>query len=185
VDWQNALFAPGWLWSVVSTVLVVASLIGLYRQLRMQSAQGAWEQLEAMEANWRTGRMDRAKLDVLRALRDRPDWADVPPGAANLIGAYWERIGALVHAGHVNPRLLHSFVGGACAVWWVGLAPYVRKRRIDIDDPTEMEHFERLAASMSELDRRRGARAFDEALLRSQLTTSIARYEEDLARHNA
>ena len=32
MDWQNAIFGPGWVWSLLSMVLVVGSLLGLYRQ---------------------------------------------------------------------------------------------------------------------------------------------------------
>jgi hypothetical protein len=39
MDWQNAIFAPGWVWSMLSMVLVVGSLVGLYRQLRTQRVQ--------------------------------------------------------------------------------------------------------------------------------------------------
>src|SRR4029079_1267181 len=39
MDWQNAIFAPGWVWSMLSLVLVVGSLVGLYRQLLSQHTQ--------------------------------------------------------------------------------------------------------------------------------------------------
>ena len=39
MDWQNAIFAPGWAWSMLSMVLVVGTLVGLYRQLRTQQVQ--------------------------------------------------------------------------------------------------------------------------------------------------
>jgi len=39
MDWQNAIFAPGWGWSMLSLVLVVGTLVGLYRQLLTQHIQ--------------------------------------------------------------------------------------------------------------------------------------------------
>jgi hypothetical protein len=39
MDWQNAIFAPGWVWSMLSMVLVVGTLIGLSRQLLAQQTQ--------------------------------------------------------------------------------------------------------------------------------------------------
>ena len=39
MDWQNAIFAPGWVWSMLSMVLVVGTLVGLYRQLLSQHTQ--------------------------------------------------------------------------------------------------------------------------------------------------
>ena len=65
MDWQNAIFAPGWFWSMLSTVLVVGSLAGLYRQLRLQSARGAREQLDAIAHEWSSEWYDRCKLDEI------------------------------------------------------------------------------------------------------------------------
>jgi len=31
MDWQNAIFAPGWVWSMLSMVSVVGSLAGVFR----------------------------------------------------------------------------------------------------------------------------------------------------------
>jgi hypothetical protein len=39
MDWQYAIFAPGWVWSMLSLVLVVGTLVGLYRQLLAQRTQ--------------------------------------------------------------------------------------------------------------------------------------------------
>ena len=129
MDWQNAIFAPGWFWSMLRTVLVVGSLAGLYRQLRLQSARAAREQLDAIAHEWSSEWYDRCKLDVLRALRDKPDPTAVPTGSAFAIALYWERLGTLARSGHVDPKLLHDYNGGACPVWWAALAPIVRKVR--------------------------------------------------------
>jgi len=127
MDWQNAIFAPGWAWSMLSMVLVVGSLVGLYRQLRLQSAQGAREQLESLDREWTSERFDRCKLEVLLALRDGTDPTNVPRATAFVIAGYWERIGALARGGHHDPKLLHSFNGGACPVWWTALAPFCQE----------------------------------------------------------
>ena len=178
MDLQNALFAPGWAWSLLSLVLVVGSLFGLYRQLRLQSAQGAREQLESLDREWNTERFDRCKLEVLSALRDGRNAEAVPRAPAFAIANYWERVGALAFAGHVDRLLLHGFNGGACPVWWVALGPLVRELRIAHDDPTEYRRFEWLADQMDTLDRRAGANAFDAATLSSQLDERIAVYED-------
>jgi hypothetical protein len=165
---------------MISTVAVVTSLYGVYRQLRMQSAQGAWEQLESISEAWASERLDRAKLAVLIAVRDTKDLAAIPSSHALIIAAYWERLGALVKLGHVDAKLLYSFNGGACPLWWAALAPLVRRLRTEWGDPAEFEAFETLAARMTEFDRRGGASLFDEALLREQLDDRIATYEERL-----
>ena len=174
MDWQNAVFAPGWFWSMASTILIVGSLIGLYRQLRLQSSQGAWDQLEAIENAWGTERMDRSKLQVLLAIRDHPDRSTVPPADFTTIGGYWERIGALATTGNVDLKLLHAFNGGACPVWWVALAPVIQQLRADTGNPEEYRAFERLSAAIDRLDIRTGAGQFDEAALMGSLAGRIA-----------
>jgi hypothetical protein len=101
-------------------------------------------------------------------------------GAAQSIALYWERIAALTHGGHVDPKLLHSFNGGACPVWWAALAPFIRQLRTAYHDPTEYREFEWLAGSMSDMDRRVGASAFDEAMLAGQLDQRIAELRDRL-----
>jgi hypothetical protein len=187
MDWQNAIFAPGWVWSMLGMVLVVGSLAGLYRQLRLQSAQGAREQLESLDREWNSERFDRCKLEVLLTLRVSTDPAGgpsdptgVPRAASFAIAGYWERIAALAQGGHLDAKLLHSFNGGACPVWWTALAPFVRKVRIQNADPTEYSKFEWLAGVMAELDRRAGASDFNEELLAIQLDERIATYQDRL-----
>ena len=70
MDWQNAIFAPGWVWSLLSLVLVVGSVAGLYRQLRLQHSQGAVEQLDAFKREWYAERLLSYRLNVLVALHD-------------------------------------------------------------------------------------------------------------------
>ena len=178
MDWQNAIFAPGWFWSMLSLILIVGSLLGLYRELRLKSAQGAREQLESVDREWNSERFDRCKLEVLLALQDGADPTGVPNAAAYAIGHYWERIGALARDGHFDPNLLHRYNGGACPVWWVALAPFVRKVRVQNGDPTEYSQFEWLAGVMAVLDRRAGASTFDEELLASQLKERIVTYQD-------
>ena len=83
-----------------------------------------------------------------------------------------------MHGGHIDLKLLHSFNGGACPVWWVALAPFIRKLRAQNADPTEYRGFARLAESMAVLDRRTGASEFDDELLTSQLDLRIATYQD-------
>ena len=42
INWSGALIGPGseWFWSMLQFVIVAGTLIGLYRQLRLQSSQG-------------------------------------------------------------------------------------------------------------------------------------------------
>jgi hypothetical protein len=107
-------------------------------------------------------------------LRDRPYCFSHDPERAE------ERIAALARGGHIDPKLLHTYNGGVCPVWWVVLAPFIRQLRAVNEDETEYNNFEWLAGVMAELDRRAGASAFDEALLVSQLPSRIASFQDRL-----
>ena len=177
-----AFIGPGseWFWTAVSGIVLAVTFIAIYRQLSLARGANAREQLASSDAEWTSERLIRCKFDVLVALRDGADRASIPDGAAQSIGLYWERIGALTHGGHIDPKLLHSFNGGACPVWWAALAPFVRKLRTEYGDPTEYREFEWLAGSMRAMDRRVGASAFDEAMLAGQLNQRIAELRDRL-----
>ena len=182
-----AFIGPGseWFWTAISGIVLAVTFLAIYRQLSLQRSASAREQLDSTDREWRTELFTRCKLDVLIALSNGTESAGVPAGAALTIALYWERIAALAQAGHLDPRLLHQFNGGACPVWWVALEPFVRKVRIENEDPTEYRGFEWLAGKMAELDRRAGASVFDATLLATQLNTRIATFQGTLQMQQA
>src|SRR5690349_13915420 len=111
MDWQNAVFAPGWVWSLLSLVLVVGSLVGLYRQLRLQSSQNALDQLDRFHQEWTSERMLRHLRDAWIARRDAADPTAVPFAARYGLANFWEKVGALAKAGHADPELLWDLFG--------------------------------------------------------------------------
>jgi PAS domain-containing protein len=177
-----AFIGPGseWFWTAVSGVVLGVTFIAIYRQLRLARASSAREQLETSNRDWNTEWFARCKLEVLTALRDGPDPAGIPGATALAIAGYWERIGALAQGGHIDAKLLHAYNGGACPVWWVALAPYIKRLRSTRNDPTEYLAFERLSGVMAELDRRAGADVFTEASLARQLQERIGVLEDRL-----
>jgi hypothetical protein len=151
-----AFIGPGseWFWAGVSGLILVVTFLAIYRQLRLARSAGAFEQLAAFESELDSERMVRTELELLVALRDGVDPAQVPPGVAYVIGGFWQRTGALVRSGHLDPKLLRSGSLGAVGVWWPAMAPYARKIRIDRPQPLFLRDFEWLAGIMAELDRR-------------------------------
>jgi hypothetical protein len=92
--------------------------------------------------------------------RCRP--ASVPPGAATAIGSFWERVGYLVRAGHVDSRVIDEVFSGV-GVWWTLIAPMTSAERIAQGDPRLGEHFEWLAGTLDEMARRSGATTMDDS----------------------
>jgi hypothetical protein len=177
-----AFIGPGseWFWTAVSGIVLAVTFLAIFRQLSLQRSANAREQLDSTDREWGSELFTRCKLEVLLALSDSTEPASVPSAPAQAIALYWERIAALAQGGHLDPRLLHQFNGGACPVWWVALAQFVAKVRIDNQDATEYQGFEWLAVKMAELDRQAGASIFDATLLATQLNDRIATYQGTL-----
>jgi len=61
------LFGAGsdWFWSMCQLIVVAVSVIGLYRQLRLQSSAGASEQATALASDWNSELLHRSRLATL------------------------------------------------------------------------------------------------------------------------
>ena len=123
MDWQNAVFGPGSVWSMLSMVLVVGSLIGLYRQLRLQHDVAATEQLSGLKGEWSSERTCRAKLTILLAIQEGVEPERLPNRAVSHVGFFWQRIGYLVRSGHMDRQLVHRHLGSQVQVWRAWLRP--------------------------------------------------------------
>jgi hypothetical protein len=168
---------PGseWFWTAAGVLIAAVTLIGIYRQLRLQLAAGAIEQMETINQDFASERMSRARLVTLVALRDGASPADMPPGASD-IANFWERVGYLVRAGHVDRTLVNQYFDASIRTWWGWLAPATYFERERDDDPALHEHFEWLAGLMAEMDRKAGKTAtYDEANRASLLPLYIER----------
>ena len=117
MDWQNAIFGPGWVWSLLSMVLVVGSLLGLYRQLQLQHDASATEQLNNLLGEWSSERMCRAKLTVLLAIQAGVEPEQLPHRAVSHVGFFWQRIGYLVRTGHMERELVNRHLGPQVQMW--------------------------------------------------------------------
>ena len=177
VNWQgSAIFGPGseWFWSMAQFVLVAVTLIGIYYQLRLARSVNAFEQMREIVREWDSEQMARHALEILLALRNGVNRADVPHGAAASVGDFWEDLGLLVRTGHSDRTLIYESLSAQCRWWWAALAPFTNRSRIERNDPRIGEHHEWLAAFMADMDRKAGVGiAFDEAYFTSTLERRI------------
>ena len=178
MDWQTAIFGPGWFWSMLGVVLVVGSLIGLYRQLRLQSSQAAVEQIRVWTDDWGSERYIRYKLDILAPLLEGVDPAQLPQRSATVLENHWETIGALTRAGNLDRKLLWNTAANASQFWWGVLSPSIRRRRPE-EGAVLGEHFEWLAELMAEMDRRSGV-PISADFARQMSTESLEQFIADL-----
>ena len=181
MDWQNAIFAPGWVWSMLSMVLVVGSLAGVYHQLRLQRSQGAVEQIDAFTREWNSERFLSYRLNLLVALQGGADPALIRDALAGTLSNYWEAIGTLARAGHLDRRLLWDNHGNSCQMWWGYLGPYCRATRARMEDPAMYENFEWLRLEMDSMDRGAGTGVtYTEAVLSALLDGGVSNTRERL-----
>lgn len=173
-----ALVGPGseWFWSMLQFGIVAVTLYAIYRQIRLQAGAAAIEQASALQHDWHSSeRLMRSRLAVLEAHRDGTDVESIAPAAASEIGNYWERVGYLVRAGHIDRRLVFEYLGNAVQLWWALLAPTITILREREGEPMIHEHFEWLASAIAAMDRASGsALVYDDAYLTRHVPGAIA-----------
>jgi hypothetical protein len=162
-----ALIGPGseWFWTALSGIVLAVTFIAIWRQLAMARSASAREQLVAWDREWDTERQMRYRRDILVAIRDGADHADLPEGSAMGVVVWWEQIAQLDHDGHIDRKALYSRYGRLCQLWWAILAPYIRRARTRSGVPQMFGDFEWLAGRLAEMDRRAGKPIVDETAL--------------------
>jgi hypothetical protein len=177
----SAIFGPGseWFWSMASFVVVVVSLAGIYRQIRLQAHASATEQLAEFRREAYSEQMLRCVLDVLVALRDHKDPADIPDGAVLKIGDYWENMAVLARSGHRDLKLLWRYDPASSQLVWAWIAPWVRKVRAESRFGLPSYHdLEWLAGAMAKMDRQAGRQVITPVVVMNQLATSITLHHQ-------
>jgi hypothetical protein len=178
-----ALIGPGseWFWTALSGLVLAITFLGIYRQLRIARSANAFDQLNRLSDNWESERMNRHKLQVLVAVRDGADPANVPSGAAGYVRDFWEDMALLIRAGHIDRRLVHESFAAPCRAWWATLAPVVRRLRVEAADPRLSHDHEWLAGVMAEMDTKAGVgQAYDEGFIARTLDERIQRAQDQI-----
>jgi hypothetical protein len=174
------LIGPGseWFWTAVSGLILAATFVAIYRQLRMQRAANAVEQIEEWSREAEKEEFHRAALEILFFLRDGGDPARVPDAAARAIGTLWERFGLMCRIGSRDPKVLWLLESDAAQGWWQMLEPRTRRRRAETGDATINESLEWLAGLMAKMDRRAGRPKLGWAYVEANLADWIESHQE-------
>ena len=169
---------PGseWFWTAFSGIVLAITFLAIYRQLALARGANAFAQLGALVDEYQGEGLIRKRLGALLAIRDGTAPTDIPDSPATAIANFWEKLGALVRAGHIDRTLIAEGFSGAND-WWGILAPWVRKVRVEDANPSLFEHFEWLAGSLVQLH---PALAFDQGRFDRGLEQRILAIEADL-----
>ena len=162
-----AFIGPGSEWSAaVSGIVLAVTFLAIYRQLRMARSANAFAQSDALGRTWASERMVRFRLSVYLAVAGGSAPEAVPDSAARVIGDYWDNVGMLVRAGHIEMSIAFENLGYVCQLWWALLRPALSRTRASLNVPGAWEHFEWLAGVLAALDRKAGTLiVFDESYL--------------------
>jgi hypothetical protein len=150
------LFGPGseWFWSMLQSVVVAITLVGIYVQLRQARAASAFNQAGALQEQWEAERMVRRRLAIAVALRDGGPDADLE-ALCKPIANFWEGVGALVRAKHIELAVVQEDLGPTCLTWWSVLEPEVRRTQAEVGTDIWV-HFEWLAGEVARYRRAQG-----------------------------
>jgi hypothetical protein len=128
-----SFIGPGseWFWTALTGLVLALTFLAIYRQLRLQARTGAIEQLDAFRREAYSESMQRYGLDVMIALRDHDDPADVPEAAVLGLGDFWANFATLARAGHRDVALLWLSDSASPQIIWWWIAPFVVKARAE------------------------------------------------------
>ena len=153
-----AFIGPGseWFWTAISGVILAITFVAIYRQLRVQRAASATDQLDRLLREWSSERLARAKLALLMAMQAGVAPDALPARPVSHIGFFWNQIGYLVRTGQMDRGLVFEQLGDQLQWWWAALGPWVRRSRSEDGDPDGWQHFELLAREATAADAKRG-----------------------------
>jgi hypothetical protein len=156
------IFGPGseWFWSMAQFIVVVATLLAIYLQVRGQRAASLYEQSAAWEREWNDEQFMVSRLATLIDLEGRPPDSGLPLLAA-FPGNYFDRLGYLVGQGHLRSVDIWHVLRSDIGIWWALLAPHVRAERTSDGSPPIFTWFEKLELEMQGLDRKLLGRAVE------------------------
>jgi hypothetical protein len=177
-----ALIGPGseWFWTALTGIVLAITFIAISRQLRIQAHLSAVEQVESFSRESTSDSMARHLLDILVAVRDGKDPADLPDTAAIRYASFWETFATLARTGHRDPKLLWQLDPTSAQAVWATLAPWVRRMRAELGQPGYVEQLEWLAGMMAEMDRRGGRPAFTSDSIPIQMKCAIAQCQDQI-----
>lgn len=149
----TAIFGAGseWFWSMAQFLLLAASILGIYFQLRAQRTSTLIEQTAEWETRWQDEGFAVKRLAALVDLEGRRVEAGLPLSAQD-VGSFFERLGYLTSQNHLRSSDVWHSMRSAIGVWWELLGPYLEETRKEDGNPALYEWFEKLEVEMRRLD---------------------------------
>jgi hypothetical protein len=161
VNWQgSAIFGPGseWFWAMAQFVVVVVTLLGIYRQLQAQASANAIGRLESLTKRWESRLLSLARVRAAMSLR----YAEPQTGLTHemfRILDFFADLGNLYREGHIGIREVDDNWGGSIQVWTGLMRDRIKEQRAIDGDPGLHADLEGLASQLSARRVARGGEA--------------------------
>ena len=120
---------PGseWFWTAVSGMVLAATFVAIYRQLRLQVSSMVRDQVDRLEQEWMGERMERVRLALYHGLQQGEPIDLATPLVWDTCN-FWEKVGALAQSRHVNLDIIRNTLGSHAVMWWAIMARTCSKR---------------------------------------------------------
>jgi len=173
-------FGPGseWFWSMAQLILVVLTLIGLYRQLRVQGAANAVQRMEVLQGQWASEWLRYTRLTLAVALKDGEINNQTMVKARPLLN-FFSNLDDLRQAGYI--RAEEIVWSQTIQIWVAVLGPLVKREQVVHGNPGIYDLSE-LVAALRRADAKRGGtpRIIDSSAQREWLDFVIESITEEL-----
>ena len=146
-----------WLWTMLQFVVVVVTLVAIYRQVRLQNGVYALQQIEMLQGRWESKRLALARLETLLHLRENGR-ADLDPVRMQMsvVANFFENLSDLDEEGHLRLDEIRNTWGASLQAWWLFVGRTITEDRTATGDPRRYTGFERLARLSRREDERLG-----------------------------
>jgi hypothetical protein len=177
----SAIIGPGseWFWTAISGAVLAVTFLAIYRQLRLQASATAREQLSDINQQWDGERMARKRLVVYHALLAETHLDADTPIVWDTCN-FWESVGGLARAGHMDMKLMKTTLAPIITWWWAVMGPACKIAQAEYESTDLFCNFEWLAAEMLKLESDLVAQN-SRTVTADDLRAAVARTEQSLA----
>lgn len=142
-----------WLWSAISGIALVLSLLAIYRQVSMQRSSNAIQQVTNLRVEYNSELWVGERIECInQLLSDEP--VTLHSTSVWAVAEYFDNIGTLARKRHLDRTLLYSLLGGNAVSWWAILTPTFDDLNIQESAPGYIDDFKWLVTDI--LKRREG-----------------------------
>jgi len=157
-----ALFGPGseWLWAMIQSVVLIVTLLAIYRQVRAQRAANELGQVQELMRAWHEETFLRSRLAALTQIRESNVVLDLTPDMAR-VANFFDDLAIQQGLGRLSAHLVWEFFGREVQFWWLLLQPSLVLNRETTGEPGSWTRVDALFQRVRETQRVSGVHKWD------------------------